>query len=130
MARRCASASPIGIARLDDHTLRFTYDSPSWEGGVATVEPAAGEAVWGVLWSLDADDVAALDMYEGVPTVYRRVEATVVAEAGPVRAMLYVANAFTDTPPSARYLEGILRGARAFGLPASYCDRLAAVPTA
>lgn len=130
MERRCPGASPLGIARLADHELSFTYDSPTWEGGVATVIPSDGDSVWGVLWSLDDVHVATLDGYEGVPVVYRRAEALVEAEGTPVTALLYIANEMVGTAPSPAYLEGILQGARRFGLPEEYIARISSTPTA
>lgn len=129
MERRCPGASPIGIARLAGHALRFTYDSPGWEGGVATVEPIPDDEVWGVLWSLTDRHVQILDGYEGVPHIYQQRMVQVVASESSMDAMLYVTNEITGTLPSKRYMDGLISGAIAFGIPEDYISRLRQQPT-
>ncbi|WP_439575307.1 gamma-glutamylcyclotransferase family protein [Phreatobacter sp.] len=60
MARRAPHARPLGIGRLDHHRLFFTCD------GYAAVRFRRGASVYGVVWRIEARDVAALDRYEGV----------------------------------------------------------------
>lgn len=128
MAVRCPGAAAQGPARLPDHGLAFARESLLWGGGVATVEPAPGEEVWGVLWEIGEDDEAALDRYEGVDhgAYYKAV---VGVDAGEARetALIYVCSSKRWKRPSARYLAGLIRGARAHGLPDGYVGRLAAL---
>lgn len=126
MAGRCPGAIALGVARLDGHRLAFRWDSPGWGGGVADVEEASGEEVWGVLWELSAAHEATLDRYEGVDAdVYRKRAVLVEQDERVVRAFLYVMlPGRAPKPPSGRYVRALVRGAGAHGLPERYIRTL------
>jgi gamma-glutamylcyclotransferase (GGCT)/AIG2-like uncharacterized protein YtfP len=87
--------------------------------------------VWGVLYEVDEGCIANMDRVEGVPTAYRRERVTVFDDAGqPQEAITYMANRTGEFLPSRSYLEVILRGARAYDLPAEYVAGLERVRTA
>ena len=65
MRRRCPDSVPIHPSRLDNHELRFVGFSNSWQGGVATVHPAPGKTVPGVIYRLSPTDFERLDEHEG-----------------------------------------------------------------
>src|ERR1700752_1388801 len=68
MASRCRDAVPLGRARLDGYRYVIHVD------GYATVRPAPGATVQGILWRVSARDVTALDAYEDVAGgLYRKV---------------------------------------------------------
>jgi len=128
MEKRCPGAVVLGPARLDEHRLTFVWDSPGWGGGVATVEPAAEDHVWGVLWKLTDEHVRALDNYEGIAQgVYTREQADVELAGEIVDAMIYRATDTRYKAPSARYMSAIIRGAMAFAVPDDYVERLRAL---
>ncbi len=128
MEQRWLGAVVVGPARLDDHRLMFAWDSPGWGGGVATVEPAASDHVWGVLWELTDEHVRALDEYEGVSKgVYTRETSEVESAGEMVKAMIYVATDSRYKKPSARYVNALIRGAKAFAIPDEYVERLRAL---
>lgn len=133
MAARCPGHAVVARAVLRDHRLTFPCASASWAGGVASVEPSAGDAVEGVLFELTAENEAALDRYEAVAEgVYRKATVRVVDDAGRTReALTYIAN--PQPPghhdPSPRYMKAIIDGARAHGLSVDYVDTLRALPT-
>ena len=62
MARRCPRSVPI--AALTKPDWRFVFR------GVADIEPAAGESVFGAMWAITAECEAALDILEGYPRSY------------------------------------------------------------
>jgi len=129
--RRCPGARPLGRARLPGHRLAFSRYSRQRRGGSAGVVEDASSAVWGVLYEVDEACLASMDRVEGVPTAYRRERVTVFDDAGqPQEAMTYVANRTGEFLPSRSYLEVILRGARAYGLPAEYVRMLERIKTA
>ena len=121
MGTRCASASSLGRARLPGHRVIFVRDDDS--SGVATIVPAEGDEVWGVLWQLRPSDWDALDRWEGYPTWYTLERHTVLARR-PVVALVYVATDSVEQRPSPDYLAGIVRGARAHKIPEEYIARL------
>ena len=132
----------VGLGVLHDHRLAFPRHSHGWGGGVASVQLQHSAEVWGIVYQLSESDVAALDRYEGFHTpgdphnAYER-EGVYIDLKRPddgsfprrVRALLYVAVPANPTPPSKRYLEGILRGARHHRLPDDYIAALAKTVT-
>jgi len=64
MSRRCPGARPCGTWYLRDWRLRF-YSH-------ATIEPAPGHGVAGVLWQLTPECLDFLDCFEGYPDYYTR----------------------------------------------------------
>ncbi len=119
--RRCRGAVVVGRARLPDHRLAFTRYSSNRRGGVADIVPEPDSHVWGALYDVDEANMAALDEYEGAPRAYRRESVRVIDDAGDeVQALAYVANRTGEFPPSRQYLELIVQGARAHGLPEEY----------
>ena len=124
MRSRCPSHRVVGLAELRDHRLVFPLFSQVWNGGVASVQPAHGSSVWGVVYDVSESELAVLDGFEGFRgagdqhNVYDRetvlVELTRADDGSfprRVRALMYVARPSNPSPPSARYLETILRGA-------------------
>ena len=125
MASRCPGAVALGRARLPDYQLAFVWDSPGWGGGVATVIPSSGREVWGVLWDLTDGHIEALDRYEGVAIgAYVKALVDVEDESGLVNALVYFATDTREKEPSGRYVDALIRGARAFSLPVDYIEQL------
>jgi gamma-glutamylcyclotransferase (GGCT)/AIG2-like uncharacterized protein YtfP len=130
MARRCPGAQARGATVLNGYRLIFTWDSGFWRGGVGSVVPDPGAQVHGVLWDLDAEHERSLDKYELVHKgVYTREMLTVETEGAPIEALVYVATATDPKKPSKRYVRALVKGARAFGLPAAYVATLEATET-
>lgn len=69
MLMRCERATPLGVFCLRDHRFDFRYH--------ADVVYSPGDQVWGMLWSLNDDDFAAIDRVEGYPNYYTRKQVTV-----------------------------------------------------
>ena len=67
MRMRCPSARIIGTAEIKDYELLF---KGSQTGAYLTIEPKIGTSVPVAVWSVTAEDEAALDRYEGFPTFY------------------------------------------------------------
>jgi len=128
--RRCPGAKALGRARLPGHRLAFTRYSRQRRGGSADVVIDAASEVWGVLYEVDDACLASMDKVEGVPAAYRRERATVIVDEGkPRQAITYVANKTGEFRPDKSYLKVILRGARAYGLPAEYIEMLEQIRT-
>lgn len=141
MQRRCPGHTVVGLGELRDHKLTFPLTSHDWGGGVASVGVAHGASVWGMVFELTDEDLAALDRYEGYRgpgdqhNLYDRESASVQlvrADDGSfprrLRTWIYLAQSANPSPPSRRYLDAILGGARHFRLPAEYVAKLAATP--
>jgi gamma-glutamylcyclotransferase (GGCT)/AIG2-like uncharacterized protein YtfP len=143
MRSRCPGHRTVGLARLPDHRLTFPLYSETWQGGAAGLALAHGETVWGALYELTDDDLAALDRYEGWKSeghhhnLYDREKVSVEltrADDGSVPgrklAIVYLARPVRPAAPSRRYMETVLRGARHHRLPPEYIEKLEAIPTA
>ena len=118
MAWRCPDAGDPLPAVLLDHDWLIN------ERGVATVERLAGASVHGVLWRVSDDDLAALDLAEGVPERYRRDHLVVHTSEGPSPAWVYIDDRVTPGPPRPGYLQGIVDAAVQHGLPQRWIDFL------
>ena len=143
MRERCPGSHVVGLAELPDHRLTFPLYSERWGGGAAGVARAHGSTVWGALYELSETDLAALDRFEGWKgagdhhNLYDRELVTVAltrADDGSVprrvRAYTYFARTLNPTPPSRRYLDAVLKGARHHRLPSEYIDGLATIEVA
>ena len=121
MAIRCSGARVLGSATLDGHAFLINANHS------ATIIPAAGKRVHGVLWMLTDADRQALDEYEGVPYgMYRRHTLRVTTAGGDEQlALVYIARDATPTRTRGEYLDVILSAARAHGLPPEYVDEIA-----
>jgi len=137
-AERCPASPFLAVARLDGHRLHFPRRSPVRLCAVASIERSAGEAVWGVLYRMSADDFADLDRREGHfpdrhpdESRYRRASVPVARIDGvTVAALTYVAVPAPDPGlPSAAYLRHLIDGALHHGFPGDYVARLRNIPT-
>lgn len=118
MAFRCPDAEVVDTVRLEGYRLAFCMNGGG--NGVATIIPAEGSCVDGVLWRISEQDEQHLDHYEGFPYLYGKEPVTVTNRNGQQREiMAYTMNSpYKDTPamPSRAYLEGILNGCQQNGL--------------
>jgi hypothetical protein len=143
MALRCPGHVVVGLAALRDHRLTFPLISGDWGGGVAGVQVAHGSTVWGVVYELTEEHVRALDQYEGYVgpgddhNLYERERIwvdLVRADDGSiprrVRAEYYMPRVLNPAPPTRRYLDAILEGARHHHLPDEYVADIARTATA
>jgi len=110
MTRRCPGAISFGHARLLDHEFRFSHHAD------VVVHP--GESVDGVLWLIDQDHLADLDMLEGYPSYYDRVILPVLYQGNIVMAECYRMQPDNiEGVPSRGYLDMILEGYREYHIP-------------
>ena len=142
MRSRAPGHRVVGLAALRDYRLVFPLYSNDWGGGVASVQPHHGDTVWGVLFEVSDDEIKQLDVFEyfrapgDQHNVYDREHRTVELvrpDDGSfprrVRADLYVARPSNPSPPSRRYLDQLLIGARHHRLPEDYIAQLDAIET-
>src|SRR5215471_1760683 len=115
MARRCPAAVALGPARLDNWRYFVMRD------GYASIMPAPGAAVHGVLWRLTPRDVAAINAYEAVDRgLYRRRVLAVRTTERIHRALIYVARERRPGRPKPGYQDVVVAAAHAWQLPDAY----------
>ncbi len=123
------------VAKADGWKLCFPRHSDRREGGLGSIVPANGEAVWGVVFGLTLEDLASLDRSEGVPSAYRR-DRLLVTWGNHLQQDVWAYFAIPqDKPPKhyvphQDYLALYIRGAESFKLPAEYIDKLKKIETA
>ena len=108
MAQRCPTAKLVGTAILEGHELLFRGGR---QGSVATVEPQEGSSVPVMVWNLQPDDEAALDRYEGYPSLYDKQMMDIELNGRTISAMVYLmAPGHEAGTPSRNYLNVIREG--------------------
>jgi Gamma-glutamyl cyclotransferase, AIG2-like len=117
MRSRCPESALLQPALLEGYRLAFRGHSRRWGGGAATILPAPGDTVPGLLYLLSAADLALLNGFEGHPHVYGHLPVQVLARDGArLEALTYQRLDGTPNAPSLRYFHQIWRSSKAFAL--------------
>jgi hypothetical protein len=121
MRERVPVVGSIGPARLRGR--RLTFDKRGRDGsGKANLAEDAASHVWGVLYVLEWAHLPILDRFE---PDYERVRVWVEREGAQLAAETYVSTLCAPALPArAWYLQLVLEGARAHGLPEAYVSQL------
>ena len=120
--RHAPDAQPVGLARLGGYRFIITRD------GYASVLPAPGEIVHGVLWRLTPRDVATLNAYENIDSgLYRRAMLPCLARRSAKRRSSIWRASAREGRPRPGYLDAVVAAARDWDLPASYIRSLQAL---
>ena len=119
MRAHAPDAQALGLARLGGYRFIITRD------GYASVLPAPGETVHGVLWRLTPRDVATLNAYESIDSgLYRRAMLPVWRDTHREAALVYLARERGEGRPRPGYLDAVIAAARDWDLPESYIRSL------
>jgi hypothetical protein len=120
MEARCPDAEAAGLAILEDYRFIIMTD------GYASVEPARGQDVYGVLWRLSPRDLSTLNAYEGLQAgLYRRAMLPVLIDRVRLNALVYLGHTSTEGRAKPGYMEGVIDAAREWELPGDYTAGLA-----
>jgi gamma-glutamylcyclotransferase len=133
ITRLCPRHIYLGVAHLADHRLAFTRRSMKTQTGVADVVRAPGATVWGVLYTIDDNELAAVDRKEGHDWAYKRITLLVRLAGGTERAAVtYTVRSKepSEVPPSRQYLDLVIAAARERGLPGEYIEQIEAISVA
>lgn len=110
MALRTGTPIAIGRGLVRDHAFRFAVH--------ADVFPEPGTITHGVLWELDDQQLASLDIREGYPRYYDRKIVTVEAGGQSYDAWMYfMTPGHPVAEPYESYYEMLTRGYTTFGVP-------------
>jgi gamma-glutamylcyclotransferase (GGCT)/AIG2-like uncharacterized protein YtfP len=116
MMERCPRCLPVAKLTLPDWRLYFS--------GVLNVERCEGRSTPGALYRVTPSDIAALDVYEGYPRLYGKVEFDVRLNAGNVEeAFLYAIPSAAEYSPSLSYFNVCEQGYRDWRLPLAELER-------
>lgn len=122
LAKTCPDALPVGPVVLHNYRLTFDRAGTYRPGSCANLQPAAGHRVYGMLYTLSARDLEAIDRSEG-SRGYRPGTAEVHSLTGTPYpdTRIYRADGEPDpSPPDAEFLELTIAAARAVTLPPEY----------
>lgn len=125
MRSRAGEISEEKTGKLENYEIVFNKKA---RGGTATanIRPAAGKAVYGVLFRIPESALRSLDRFQGAPEHYRRIEVTVTdGQQNPVRAQVFIATRVEKgLRPASHYLQAILGAAAEYQFPAEYVEQL------
>lgn len=115
---RCPGYIKIAAAVLADYRLVFR--------GVADIEPAPGEKVYGALYRLTQTHLAALDRFEAYPMLYTRKIVTVTTNQNQsYDAIVYqMTSRCGYSEPGNGYLQIVISGCRDWNLPEDHIQTL------
>lgn len=120
MQARCPTAREAGRSVLRGY--RFIIMA----NGYASVIPAPGQDVHGVLWRVGPRDLAALDEYEDIAGgLYRHATLPVLQDGESKEALVYLGCERREGLPRPGYIAGVIEAARDCGLPEDYIATLA-----
>lgn len=133
--RTCPSAMREYRAKLLDYRLVFPRKSIGRNCGVASVEPASGDSVWGGVYCIPETERSKLEEREGYKrdrsrdkNSYVPQNVTVLRDGDPAKSLVvltFIANAQPNPPlPNAVYKGLIIDGAKEWALNADYVARL------
>lgn len=110
MQERCPTAMPIDVCDLFDHRLVFTV--------VATIEYEKDSVVPCGVWTVEPEDIGALDSYEGYPFNYDKMNVDLTLSDGrQVKAFTYfITGDYAESTPTVGYLKTVSEGYDEFGL--------------
>ncbi len=118
------------LARLEGY--RLSFDKPASDGsGYAMIARHEDDTVYGVLYALHEYELERLDTCEGVSNHYvRRTVDAITAEGDLIPVECYFAvSPSNGLLPRRKYLDLIIRGAKAHNLPVHHISHLEAVAT-
>lgn len=105
--------------RLEGYKLGFTRKSKDRKGGVADLISSPGDFCWGVVFDIAQQDLDILDVKEGVEYgSYRQL----ILPNGMITYEVMKKENFVK--PHVDYVDLIIDGARHYGLPQSWIDKL------
>lgn len=114
MAQRCPDARIVGKAILQDWKLTFRLH--------ATIEPCKSCYVPVLVWEISEDDEKSLDVYEGYPTYYIKLDMKVSMtnldgqDPQEITAMIYImAGKHQSSMPTKNYYDLLTQGYTRFG---------------
>jgi gamma-glutamylcyclotransferase (GGCT)/AIG2-like uncharacterized protein YtfP len=124
MFDRCPSAKFIEVGTLDGY--RFIINTR----GVASIVSDATASVCGVIWTINEEDEAFLDLFEGVKGRWYSKHTVAVAETvnnNMFDCLVYIASDHREGKPIEDYFNNIIKWAKNFHFPEDYTSYLKSI---
>lgn len=130
ISSRCDEPKVFMVAHLPEYSLKFFGHFDRWDGGLESVVESPGDKVYGVLYKVNYSDADYLDACQGArldgtgPYFQFPVE-VIGADGNTYSVFTYKKSVLGEkTQPSSGYLDYIVAGAQANGLPENYIQWL------
>lgn len=94
MLLRCPDTIPVGTTNLKNY--RLVYKGAEKHYGYLTIEQCEQSTVPVAIYEISIIDEYRLDIYEGFPTLYTKVEVEIELDNEKVSALIYVMNPIFD----------------------------------
>ena len=110
--------------------LKFNKTAARPGEGYANIVKCRDGVVEGIVYEIEESDLSKLDVYEGYPKHYTRIEVEVEVKGKKLKAVTYVANpnkVKDGLKPSKHYLKRLLKGCNL--LSKEYCEMLRNIET-
>jgi gamma-glutamylcyclotransferase (GGCT)/AIG2-like uncharacterized protein YtfP len=124
MLQRCPHSPLQGTGWVQGWRLTFGGEDLGWDGALATIVEDPIDQVFVAVYDVTAEDVAALDEWEGPPGLYRKTRLRVALMTGELVCWAYVLDAYEGGLPSASYLGVLANAAEAADAPVDYVAAL------
>jgi gamma-glutamylcyclotransferase (GGCT)/AIG2-like uncharacterized protein YtfP len=124
MLQRCPHSPLQGTGWVQGWRLTFGGEDLGWDGALATIVEDPIDQVFVAVYDVTAEDVAALDEWEGPPGLYRKTRLRVALMTGELLCWAYVLDAYEGGLPSASYLGVLADAAEAADAPVDYVAAL------
>lgn len=127
---RMAAVSPGAafefIAHLPDWGLEFPISGNGWKGALPSVSPNEGDTVWGAVFNVPDDEMAAVDAIEADESRQREIVEAIdrTGRRHQVATHRAADNGSRRKRPAADYVALMLDGSRHWELPAGWIVRL------
>ncbi len=114
-------AAFLKVAHLQETRLYFARGSDAWDGALPTIRPEEGHTVWGALFEVGADDLAAITAAEAADGRVPTEAFSVVDREGHRHHMTtHVVPGPEDGAPSRSYLRAVVAGGQHWRLPTGW----------
>ncbi len=125
MNKRCPSSKFIKPGYLNNYKFIYDGQSKRWDKkAVANVVYSDGCQVWGGLFEINEDNLAALDCYEGYPASYDKEMLEVQdTDGNKHKAWVYLRTGEKPGTPSEKYRRKVKDGAKDCGLSCDYIEK-------
>ena len=121
------SAKFVMKGYLPNYEVQWREWSEKYGGGISCINEAPGEIVQGAIYECNEDEIEKLDYVPGVYVPkYKRETFVVLGEDGKWHSVeLYrLWELKGPFPPSRKYVEGMLEGAKQIGLSPDYVEKI------
>ena len=110
MKKRCSDSIPVVKVKLKDYKLVFNR--------VADIEESEEDIVYGAIYKVSDRDIKKLDIYEGYPRLYDRIDVEVEDDEGKTyAAFVYVMVVKGRGQPADSYYKVIKQGFKDWKIP-------------